>query len=201
MVKAVVWDIGNVFAMWEPEAYYDRLIGRARREALFAEVPLHAMNMRADAGESLRELTYALATEYPGWENEIRRFNDDWVETFRTPVAGTADVFAEVKEAGMRCIALSNFGAETIGIARELHVELGQFDDEYISGHLGCIKPDPAIYAALEKGTGLSGEDLFFVDDKSENIAAATARGWKGHIFEEASGWRARLVAEGVLPE
>ena len=64
MVKAVVWDIGNVFAMWEPEAYYDRLIGRERREALFAEVPLHAMNMRADAGESLRELTYALATEY-----------------------------------------------------------------------------------------------------------------------------------------
>ena len=36
MVEAVVWDIGNIFAYWEPEAYYDRLIGRERREAFFA---------------------------------------------------------------------------------------------------------------------------------------------------------------------
>lgn len=199
MVKAVVWDIGNVFAIWEPEAYYDGLIGRGRREALFAEVPLHDMNMRADMGESLRDITYALAEDHPKWSAEIRRWNDDWVETFRKPVMGTAELFHEVKATGIRCIALSNFGGETIDLARDLHPVLNHFDEEYISAHLGCVKPDPAIYAALEEGTGLKGSDLIFADDKPENIAAATARGWKGHLFEDAAGWRARLVEEGIL--
>ncbi len=200
MVKAVVWDIGNVFAMWEPEAYYDKRIGRARRERLFDEVPLHAVNLRADKGESLRTLCYALAEDHPDWADEIRRFNDDWPETIQTEVEGTADLFHDVKATGTRCIALSNFGGETIVLARDIHPVLQGFDEEYISADLGCIKPEPAIYAALEDGTGLRGADLIFTDDKQENIDVAASRGWKTHLFEGAAGWRARLVAEGILP-
>ena len=36
--QAVIFDIGNVLTRWQPEAFYDRVIGPDRRQALFAEV-------------------------------------------------------------------------------------------------------------------------------------------------------------------
>ena len=35
--QAVIFDIGNVLTRWQPEAFYDRVIGEDRRRALFAE--------------------------------------------------------------------------------------------------------------------------------------------------------------------
>ena len=35
--KAVIFDIGNVLIEWNPERYFDRVIGREQRERMFAE--------------------------------------------------------------------------------------------------------------------------------------------------------------------
>ena len=40
---------------------------------------------------------------------------------------------------------------------------------------------------------------LLFTDDRRENIEAAEARGWQGHLFEGPEGWAGRLVSEGLL--
>lgn len=199
MIEAVVWDIGNVLARWDPEGYYDRRLGAEGRAAFFAETGIEAVNLEVDRGAPARETFYAHAEEHPRWAEEIRLWIDDWAEMFRAPVPGAAELFAEVKATGLRVLALSNFGAETFEIAKGLHPVLTEFDETYVSAHLKLIKPDPAIYAALERGSGLSGAALIFADDKPENVAAAEARGWKGHLYEGAAGWRARLVAEGVL--
>ena len=199
MIKAVVWDIGNVFALWEPEAHYDRLIGSERRARLFAETRLHEMNEAIDLGTHSRDVAYAHAEKYPKWRDEIRAWHDDWLEMFSTPVPGTSDLLLEVNATGMRSLALSNFGANTLEAAKEVFPALKTFAQEFVSAHLGVVKPDSAIYAALEDGSGLSGEELIFTDDRPENISAAAERGWKTHLFDGAEGWRARLVSEGVL--
>ncbi len=199
MIEAVVWDIGNVLAYWEPEDYYDRTFGRDRRERLFAEVPLHEMNVEIDRGADQLESVKALADQFPDWRAEILDWHDGWTETFRRAVEGSAEILRRLKANGVRCVSLTNFGATSMEWAKDIHPVLREFDQEFISAHLGLIKPDPAIYAALEQGTGLAGNQLIFTDDKPENIAAAEARGWKGHIFTGAEGWRDRLVAEGLL--
>ena len=48
-------------------------------------------------------------------------------------------------------------------------------------------------------GYGIAAERLLFVDDKAENIAAAQARGWQGHVFAGAAGWARALVEAGLL--
>lgn len=201
MVEAVVWDIGNVFAIWDPVSYYERRLGAEGCARFFAESGIEAVNVELDLGAPARQTLEAHAALHPDWADEIRLWFDDWGEMFRAPVPGMAELFAEVKATGVRMLALSNFGGETFEIAKEMHPVLAGFDEAYVSAHLSCIKPDPAIYAALENGSGLSGAALIFVDDKAENIAAAEARGWKGHVFDGANGWRARLGAEGVLPQ
>ncbi|MEM9426610.1 MAG: HAD-IA family hydrolase [Pseudomonadota bacterium] len=199
MIEAVVWDIGNVLGYWNPEAYYDTRLGRQDRLRFFAETGIEAVNVEIDRGAPARETLGALAAEYPVWADEIMLWIDDWAEMFKVPVPGAAAVFDEVQATGVTMLALSNFGAETFEIAKGIHPVLTRFDTPYISAHYKLIKPDPAFYAALEDGSGLTGDALLFVDDKAENIAAAEARGWKGHLFEGTDGWRARLVAEGVL--
>jgi len=199
MVEAVVWDIGNVLGIWDPVSYYDARLGPERRVAFFAETGIEAVNLEVDRGAPARETIHAHADAHPDWADEIRLWIDDWAEMFKAPVPGAAEVFDEVKATGIRVLALSNFGAETFEIAKDLHPVLTGFDEVYVSAHLKLIKPDPAIYAALEDGAGLTGAALLFADDKAENIAAAEARGWRGHLFEGAAGWRERLVAEGVL--
>lgn len=199
MVKVVVWDIGRVLMEWEPEAYYDRAIGQDRRKALFDAVDLHEMNKSIDLGVHSREAAYALADKTPEWAPEIRRWHDNWLEMAAPEITASANLLRKVKERGMRCVSLTNFGANTMLVAQEAYPALTLFDAEYVSGRLGEIKPNPPIYAALEAGEGLAGADLLYTDDSPANIAAAATRGWKTHLFEGAEGWGERLIAEGVL--
>lgn len=199
MIKAVVWDIGNIFAMWEPEAYYDRRLGVEKRKQFFEQAKPHVMNHAFDLGADGHTLTRAHAEKHPEWAEEIHLWVDAWPEMFATVVPGSAEIVDALAAKGIKQLALSNFGAETLQLAKEMHPALQRFDEEYVSAHLGVAKPDAAIYEALESGSGLSGDQLIFTDDKVENCEAAAARGWKTHVFTDADGWRARLKDEGLL--
>jgi 2-haloacid dehalogenase len=77
--QAVIFDIGNVLTRWQPEAFYDRVIGEDRRRALFAEVDLHRMNDIVDEGALFRETIYDWADRIPHWQAEIRLWYDRWI--------------------------------------------------------------------------------------------------------------------------
>lgn len=46
--EVMVFDIGRVLIGWDPEGFYDRVIGAPARARLFAEVDLHGMNLAID---------------------------------------------------------------------------------------------------------------------------------------------------------
>lgn len=58
------------------------------------------------------------------------------------------------------------------------------FDAIHYSADLGCGKPDPAFYAAVEARTGLAPADLTLIDDKAVNVEAARAAGWRGVLWD-----------------
>ena len=65
---------------------------------------------------------------------------------------------------------------------------------------MGVIKPDPAIYAAVEAATGLPPEALLFTDDKPENIACRRRpRLADASLHRLGSAWAAHLVRTGLL--
>ena len=198
---AVVFDVGNVLVEWNPDAFYDRQIGEARRRALFAGTDLHGVNLAADAGDSLRGGIAALAARHPEWATEIGWWNDRWAEIFTPAIPRSVHLLAALKARGVPCFALTNFGAETWETALTLYPFLGSFDRAFVSAHIRAIKPDPAIYAHVERQTGLAPEALIFADDSPANVAAARARGWHAHHFTDPDGWAERLVAEGLLTQ
>lgn len=198
-VEAVIFDIGNVLTRWQPEAFYDRAIGEARRRALFAEVDLHRMNEEVDAGALFRETIYDWAERHPAWAPEIRWWYDRWIELASPRIEGSIALLRALRRRGVPVFALTNFGSYSYEEARPRLDFLNEFDREYVSGRMGVVKPDPRIYQMVETDCGLAPQALLFADDKAENIAAAAARGWRTHQFESWQGWAARLVAEGLL--
>jgi 2-haloacid dehalogenase len=195
----VVFDIGNVLLEWHPERFFDSVIGEERRKAMFAQVDLHGMNDRVDSGENFTETVYGTADAFPAWRDEIRMWHDRWIEMAAPVIPHSLRLMKALQSKGVPVFSLTNFGIQSYNLAAKHYPFLREFDRDFISGHLGIIKPDPAIYAALEDQSGIAPADLIFADDRADNIAAAAARGWKTHLFTGPEGWGARLVSEGLL--
>jgi 2-haloacid dehalogenase len=198
-IDAVIFDIGNVLTRWQPEAFYDRTIGEARRKRLFAEVDLHHMNDLIDQGALFRETIYDWAGRHPGWEQEIRWWYDRWIELASPRIEGSIALLRALRARGVPVFSLTNFGRYSYDEALPRLDFLGEFDRHYVSGRMGVIKPDPRIYQMVEADCGIAPERLIFTDDREENIAAAAARGWQVHHFTQWQAWAQRLVDEGLL--
>ena len=197
--QAVIFDIGNVLTRWQPEAFYDRVIGEDRRRALFAEVDLHRMNDIVDEGALFRETIYDWADRIPHWQAEIRLWYDRWIELASPRIEGSIALQRALRAKGVPVFALTNFGKYSFEEALPKMDFLTDFDRLYVSGRMGVIKPDPRIYEMVEEDCGLPPASLLFTDDRADNITAAARRGWRTHQFESWQGWAARLVAEGLL--
>ncbi|SFD86453.1 2-haloacid dehalogenase [Sulfitobacter brevis] len=197
--EAVIFDIGNVLIEWNPERFYDAQIGPDRRRAMFAAVDLHAMNDRVDSGEHFRDTIYAVAEATPDWADEIRLWHDRWIDMAAPEISHSVRLMRALQARGVLVFSLTNFGIQSYDHAATHYPFLRAFDRDYISGHMGVIKPDPAIFAALEADCGVAPEALIFTDDRADNIAAAAKRGWHTHHFTGPQGWADRLVTEGLL--
>jgi len=85
----------------------------------------------------------------------------------------------DLKGAGFRLYLLSNNNAiHWKDICDNYHPEM-LFDDVFLSFVEHCSKPDEKIYRAVEKRTGLSAADIFFIDDRKDNREAALHIGWE----------------------
>ncbi|SMX30661.1 HAD family hydrolase [Actibacterium lipolyticum] len=199
--EAVIFDIGNVLIEWQPERYYDRVVGEARRKEMFAAVDLHGMNDRVDRGEDFTATIYETAEAYPEFRDEIRMWHDDWIELAKPIIPHSVHLLKTLQAKGVPVFSLTNFGIGSFEYAVPFYPFLRDFDRSYISGHMGVIKPDTRIYEMVEQDCGIAPERLLFTDDRIDNINAAKARGWQAHLFEGPQGWAERLVNAGLLTE
>lgn len=198
-IEAVIFDIGNVLIEWQPEAFYDRAIGKERREAFFSAVDMHRHHHGIDEGKPFRETIFALADQNPEWHAEIRMWHDDWVALAAPEISHSVRLLQALRRRNVPVFTLTNFGAENYPLTQEAFPFLKGFDREYVSGRLKVAKPDPEIYVHVERDCSIAPEGLLFADDREENIAVAAARGWKTHHFTGPQGWADRLVLEGLL--
>ncbi len=197
--QAVIFDIGNVLIEWQPERFYDRVIGAERRQEMFDAVDLHGMNDRVDQGGNFRDTIYATADQYPAFRDEIRMWHDHWLELASPAIDHSVRLLRALRKQGVPVFALTNFGVQNFPIAQQAYPFLGEFDRRYISGHMKCVKPHAQIYQMVEQDCGIDPQALLFADDRDENLRAAAARGWQTHLFDGPQGWADRLVAEQLL--
>ncbi len=198
-IHAVIFDIGNVLIEWQPERFYDRVVGEDRRRAMFAAVNLHAMNDAVDKGADWETAVADCARAHPDFSAEIALWHSRWIDMASPAIDHSVRLLRALRRAAVPVFSLTNFGIQTFEVGRREYPFLEEFDRAYVSGHMGVTKPDPQIYQMVEDDCGLPPDTLLFADDRPENIDAARARGWQTHLFDGPGPWAARLVSEGLL--
>ena len=112
---------------------------------------------------------------------------------------GSHELVERLAAAGVPLFCLTNFGDEFWQMFRPTQPIFDHFADIVVSGVEKVAKPEARIYEIVEHRSGRTGDALFFTDDNPANIAAARARGWDAHLFTDAVGLEAHLVAAGLL--
>ena len=198
-IKAVIFDIGNVLIEWQPERFYDTVMPASDRKKMFETINLHHMNDQVDRGQNWRDTVYACAQDYPDYRDMIRMWHDRWIDMASPAIDQSVAILRTLRAQGTPVFALSNFGIESFEYAQTVYPFLSEFDQSYVSGYLGEVKPEPQIYQIVEDRCGIAPEHLLFADDRQENLDAAAARGWNVHLFDGPAGWADRLKHEGLL--
>ena len=198
--KAVVFDLGGVLIDWDPRYLYRKLLAdEAAVEEFLATVCTPEWNAEQDRGRPFAEGVAELVERHPVHAAAITAYHERWPEMLGGAVGGTVEVLAELRAAGVPVYALTNWSAETFGIARERFEFLAWFDGLLVSGEERMIKPDPAIFRLLLDRFGLDPGATFYIDDSPANVAAADRLGFDAVRFTSPAQLRRDLEARGLL--
>jgi len=196
-----LFDLGRVVLDWEPARLFSRLLPDAEeRERFLSEICTMEWHTRHDAGVSFADNARPLIAQFPEYETEIRAWGGHWMEMFDGYIDGTPALIERLEARNVPLYALSNMPGEVWPMMLEHFPLLTRFRHTVVSGDVGMVKPDPAIFAHTLRMLGdPAPSDVFFIDDSEKNIAAANALGFRTHLFRDAAGLEAALTAEGLL--
>lgn len=199
MIQHIVFDIGNVFLRYDPEAPFRDLIpDKATRQWFMTEVCSQAWNLEQDRGRSWEDAEAVLIKAHPQHEDWIRAFRREWHKMVAERVPGSAEILAAVLDQGWDVTMLTNFNQDTFQEAQAMYPELASSRGVTVSGVVRLVKPDPAIYRLHAETFGLQPTSTLFFDDTAQNVAAAKACGWQARLFVDAPTMRHDLAAAGV---
>ena len=97
-----------------------------------------------------------------------------------------ADLLQQLAQAKRRGLKLHLATVQEHERADFLWRKLGlqdQFDAIHYAADLGWVKPAPEFFAEIERRTGLIPNEIFFLDDKIENVEAARTRHWHAAVW------------------
>lgn len=198
-IAAVVFDLGGVLLDWDPRHLYRKLFDDPAEMADFLDrICTPQWHLSHDLGADTYQSCRELARSYPDYEDLIMAWAERGEEMVPGQFDAAVDLVAELKAAGVRCLALSNMEAETFALRRSRFPFLGWFDGCVISGIEGVVKPDRRIFEILLSRYQLDPAATVFVDDIPGNVEAARQLGIIAVRYSTAGRLRGDLHGLGL---
>jgi len=194
VIEWILFDVGGVLAI---DMVVPKLVDLARThglppQALIDQIP--RWRPQADRGEiSDREFWRAVLQEV----GVAPAPQDEEIDPYLTLIDDTFRLARRLTRTH-RVGILSN---DPVDMARARRDKFGfddLFDPVLISSELGVIKPDPGIYRIAIERLGIAPGRILFVDNLSQNVAAARAQGMQGIVHTDARSLAASLQRLGV---
>ncbi|MCT8991454.1 HAD family phosphatase [Chelativorans sp. SCAU2101] len=200
-IRHIVFDIGKVLIHYDPEIPFRRLIPDAERRRWFLEnVCTHEWNLEQDRGRTWEEAEAELLAVHPDEETNIRAFRRYWHEMVSHAYEDSVEILEGLLDAGHDVTMLTNFAADTFAEARKRFPFLEKPRGVTVSGEIGLIKPDRAIFEHHAAAFSLEPSATLFIDDSPANVAGAKEAGWQAVQFVGADTLRADLARFGLMP-
>jgi len=199
MIDAVLFDLGNVLIRWDPRNHYkDRFATAEEMERFLTDITPGTWNHEMDLGKPFAQAIAERTALHPEYGDLLGEWQSEWERMLGGAIDESVTLLAELREAGYRLAALTNWSAETFPVARARFAFLGWFEDIVISGVERIAKPDPAMFALTLTRTGFVADRTVFIDDNLPNIDGARAAGLHTIHFMSPEQCRAQLRRLGV---
>lgn len=200
MIQNILFDMGNVLIHFDRKVFLDRLdVTEEEKQQLLREVFLSVEWVQMDRGTLAEpEAEVQICRRLPEHLHPaVHSLVSLWDEPM-LPVAGMAELVAELKQNGYGIYLLSNASIRQ----HEYWPKIPGwqfFDGKVISADEKIMKPHPDYYRIALERFGLKPEECFFIDDVPANIEGALFCGISGAVFhKDVSLLRSQLRAAGV---
>ncbi|MGS1095763.1 HAD family hydrolase [Aquamicrobium terrae] len=198
-IRHIVFDIGKVLVHYDPDIPFSRIIpDPAERRWFFDNVCTSAWNIEQDRGRSWEEAEALLVAEHPAHADNIRAFRRHWHEMVPHAYDDSVALLERLVAGGHDVTMLTNWAADTFSEARVRFPFLEKPRGITVSGEIGLIKPDRAIYDHHATSFGLEPSAALFIDDSQKNVDGAMAAGWQAVLFTDARALERDLAARGI---
>ncbi len=200
-IRNIVFDMGNVMISFDPEAFIDRenIMDPEDRRLLLNEVFMSVEWAQMDSGILTEETAEPLIMKRipERLQPVARNLLYNWAIP-RAEIEGMPELVADLKNAGYGIYLLSNASAAQHRYWPLVPVS-ALFDGKMISCDVKVVKPMWEIYHLFIDRFALDPEECLFIDDATNNVAAAIACGWKGIVFHgRADELREKLRESGI---
>jgi HAD superfamily hydrolase (TIGR01509 family) len=178
--EVIVFDLGKVLVDFD---YSRAAKAIAAKGTLSAEVINNLINQspllyRFERGEMTNEEFFEAVCAATGYQGKM----DDFAELFGdifSPIPPMIEFHASMREKRVPTYIFSNTNDFAIASIRKHFPFFSGFDDYIFSYQHGVMKPDAGLYEVVERVTKRRGEQILYIDDRAENVAAGAARGWR----------------------
>jgi HAD superfamily hydrolase (TIGR01509 family) len=142
---------------------------------------------------------YEFVCDKTGYRGSIRDFNEVWSDFFDGTMPGIEELLERVR-AKYRVAFLSNSNEVHAELIPRKFSSLFEKDDRFIFSHrIKVAKPDPEIFRRAVDILGTTAQQVVFIDDLSENVAAARSLGMQAFQFIDTLSLTRQLEADGLL--
>ena len=198
-IKHIIFDVGRVLIHWDPEIPYRHLIpDESERRHFLTNICTPEWNIEQDRGREWADAENQLIEQHPEKEVEIRGFRKYWIEMIHGALDDSVVIIKSLINNGMDVTLLTNFNQETFPLAKEKFPFLKLPRGETVSGEIGLIKPDIAIYQHHTKTHGLDPAACLFFDDSQKNVDGARNAGWQAELFTHPAKMHSDLAKHGI---
>ncbi len=198
-IRHIVFDIGKVLIHYDPDLPYSRLIpDPEKRRWFFDNVCTSEWNIEQDRGRAWADAEALLIAQHPNEADNIRAFRRHWHEMVPHHYEDSVALMLGLIEDGRDVTMLTNFAADTFAEARAKFPFLDRPRGVTVSGEIGLIKPEKAIFDRHAADFGLDPSASLFIDDSAKNVQGAIDAGWQAVLFEGAEKLEVDLRRLGV---
>ncbi|ACU76775.1 HAD-superfamily hydrolase, subfamily IA, variant 3 [Catenulispora acidiphila DSM 44928] len=192
----IVFDYGEVIAHRPPASDFARLAEMAGAPAEEFAEGYWLFRDKFDRGMPALDYWQAVGAEarVTVGPDEAEALSAADVELWNTLDPQSVELVADLAAAGRRLALLSN-APIAHGAAFRTREWAAPFEHFVISGELGVAKPDAAIWQALLDQLRAPAREVFFLDDREVNVAAAREAGIRAFLWTGAGDAR-RHIAE-----
>ena len=165
-IQAFIFDLGKVIVDWDPRYLLHDIAPDEKRLKFLVEEVLDLNWFRAvDAGYSLSMAIAERSEIYPTMPMPCTCTSTVGRRRYAGSFDGTLDIVRKLHAAGFPLYILSNWADETWVRVEEDMTFLKYFQDRIISGQVGVLKPDAAIFDMARDRFQVEPKTTLFIDD------------------------------------